>query len=114
MLIVVTDQGNFILQLTDSLTRRRCALRVDAQAARLPLSQLLRTYFQRCPVEQLLKDGRTTDASAETLGTLQDLVYAVSDSGHLGDVLKGVAFKQQGQGRIAGEAAEGRRDPGGR
>ena len=97
MLIVVTDQGNFILQLTDSLTRRRCALRVDAQAARLPLSQLLRTYFQRCPVEQLLKDGRTTDASAETLGTLQDLVYAVSDSGHLGDVLKGVAFKQQGQ-----------------
>ena len=38
-----------------------------------------------------------TDASAETLGTLQDLVYALSDSGHLGDVLKGVAFKQEGQ-----------------
>ena len=94
---MATDQGNFILQLTDSLTRRRCALRVDAQVARLPLSQLLRTYFQSCPIEQYLKDGRTTDSSAETLGTLQDLVYAVSDSGHLGDVLKGVAFKQQGR-----------------
>ena len=44
-----------------------------------------------------MKDRRTTDASAGTLGTLQDLVYAVSDSGHLGNVLKGVAFKQQGQ-----------------
>ena len=97
MRIVVTDQRNLILQLTDSLTRRRCALRVDAQAARLPLSQLLRTYFQRSPVDRLLKDRRITDASAETLGTLQDLVYAVSDSGHLGDVLKGVAFKQQGR-----------------
>ena len=94
---MVTDQGNFILQLTDSLTRRRCALRVDAQAAILPLSQLLRTYFQCCPIDQLLKDKRITDASAETLGTLQDLVYAVSNSGHLGDVLSGVAFKQQGR-----------------
>ena len=97
MRIVVTNQANFILQLTDSMTGRRCALRVDSQAARLPLSQLLRTYFQRCPVEQLLKDGRATNASLKTLGALQDLVYAVSDSGHLGDVLKGVAFKQQGQ-----------------
>ena len=97
MRIVATNQDNFILQLTDSLTGKRCALRVDAQAARLPLSQLLRTYFQRCPVEQLLKDGRATDASLETLGALQDLVYAVSDTGHLGDMLKGVAFKQQGQ-----------------
>ena len=94
---MVADQGNFILQLTDSLTRRRCALRVDAEAARLPLSRLLGTYFQRCPVEQLLKEGRITDASADTLATLQDLVYAVSDYGQLGDVLKGVAFKQQGQ-----------------
>ena len=97
MRIVVTEQENLILQLTDSLTRRRCAVRVDAEAARLPLSQLLQTYFQRCPVEQLLKDRRITDASSETLSTLQDLVYAVSDSGHLGDVLRGVDFKQQGQ-----------------
>ena len=94
---MVTDQENFILQLTDSLTRRRCALRVDAQAARLPLSQLLQTYFQRCPVDQLLKEGRATEASLQTLGTLQDLAYAVSDSGRLGDELKGVAFKQQGR-----------------
>ncbi len=72
-------------------------LRVDAQAARLSLAQLLQTYFQRCPVDQLLQERRTTDASAETLVTLQDLVYAISDSGHLGDVLRGVAFKQQGQ-----------------
>ena len=97
MRIVVTDQRNLILQLTDSLTRRRCALRVDARAARLPLSQLLRTYFQRCPVEQLLKDGRTTDASAETLGTLQDLVYVASDDGVLGEIFKGVVFRQGGQ-----------------
>ncbi len=95
--IVVTNRENFILQLTDSLTRRRCALRVDARAATLPLSELLRTYFQRCPVEKLLKERRTTDASAETLGTLQDLVYAVSDSGDLGEMFKGVVFRQQGQ-----------------
>ena len=38
-----------------------------------------------------------TAASAETLGTLQDLVYVVSDSGVLGDMFKGVAFRQRGQ-----------------
>ena len=91
---VPIDNGNFILQLTDSLTERRCALRVDPKAAQLPLTQILQTYLQCCP-EQLLKDGHAPAASAETLRTLQDLVYVVSDSGHLGNLVKGIAFKQR-------------------
>ncbi len=94
---MVTNQGNFILQLTDSLTGRRCALRVDPQTVTLPLSQLLQTYFQRYPGTQLLKDGCATEASLETLGTLQDLVYVVSDDGVRGEMFKGVALRQQGQ-----------------
>ena len=90
-------EHNHILQLTDSLTERKCALRIDPQHSTLPLSELLGRYFQRCPVHQLLKKGRMTAASAETLGTLQDLVYVVSDSGVLGDMFKGVAFRQRGQ-----------------
>ena len=38
-----------------------------------------------------------TGASAETLETLQDLVYVVSDSGRLGEMFNGVVFRQRGQ-----------------
>ena len=88
---------NCILQLTESLTDRSCALRIDPQSLTLPLSEMLSRYFQRCPVQQYLEEGRMTCASAETLESLQDLVYVVSDSGRLGEMFKGVEFRQRGQ-----------------
>jgi hypothetical protein len=91
------EEGNYVLQLTESLTGRSCALRIEAHAAKLTLSELLRTYFQCCPVERLVEEGRLTASSAETLQAFQDLVYTISDSGRLGDVLKGVVFRQGGE-----------------
>ena len=90
-------EHNYILQLTDSLTDRSCALRIDPQDSTLPLSELLRRYFQRSPVHQLLKTGGITRASAETLETLQDLVYVASDDGILGEMFKDVVFRQRGR-----------------
>ena len=90
-------EENLVLQLTESLTGRSCALRIEANAAKLRLSELLRTYFQRCPVRLLVNEGRMTASSSETLQAFQDLVYSISDSGRLGDVLKGVVFRQGGE-----------------
>ena len=90
-------QGNHVLQLTESLTGRTCALRIDAETAKLTLSELLRTYFQKCPVGRLVNEGRMTASSAETLQAFQDLVYSIDDSGRLGDVLNGVIFRQGGE-----------------
>ena len=90
-------EHNYIFQLTDSLTDRSCALRIDPQDATLPMSELLRRYFQRCPVPRFRKEERMTAASAETLETLQDLVYVTSDDGVLGEMFRDVVFRQRGR-----------------
>ena len=102
----MASEPNYVLQLTDSLTDRSCALRIDARDATLPLSELLRKYFQRAPVHQLLRAGRMTRASAETLQALQDLVYVASDDGVLGEMFRDVVFRQRGQ-VVALESAPG-------
>ena len=97
MKMPMASEPNYVLRLTESLTERSCALRINPQDSTLPLSELLRRYFQRCPVHQLLKAGRITRASAETLEALQDLVYVASDDGVLGEMFKDVVFRQRGQ-----------------
>ena len=90
------DESNYVLQLTDIVTGRRCALRVDPEHSGWTLSRLLDSYVKRCPIDRLLEDGLITRSSAETLQTLQDLVYMASDDGRLHGMFAGVAFRQSG------------------
>lgn len=87
---------NYILQLTDSLTGKRAALRLVAEDAGGALGGLLDKYLRFAPVEQLLEEGRVTGDSAEALQDVQDLVYASSDDGALHDMFYGVVFEQAG------------------
>ncbi len=86
-----------VLQLGDTVTERRCALRLDAGEAALPLSGLLDRYLRRCPSGRLLEEGRITSESLETLLDFQDLVYSCSDSGELRGMYPGVEFVQGGR-----------------
>lgn len=87
-------QAKIILQLTDSVTGRACALRVEPSDADMPLRSLLDKYLKCCPLEQLIAEGRVTADSAETIQSLQDLVYVSADSGQLLDMFAGIEFKQ--------------------
>ena len=88
---------NTLLQLTDTITGRRCAVRIEAEEAALPLSGLLERYVKHCPVTDLLEQGRVTDESSETLLDFQDLIYGCSSSGLLQAIYSGVEFVQQGR-----------------
>jgi hypothetical protein len=94
--IEIPNRQNHILQITDSLTGRKVAIRIDPDDASLPVSEVLSKYFQRCPVDRFLGEKRLTPEGAETLQALQDLVYTMSDAGELGGAYPGVVFKQQG------------------
>ncbi len=85
-----------ILQLSDLVSTRKCALRIAPEDAFLPLRALLEKYLKRAPIQQLLKESRITQQSADTLYAIQDLVYASSDSGQLIDMFPRVAFKEEG------------------
>ena len=84
------DYKNYVLQLSDAVTSRRCALRIEPEHSTWPLSRLLDYYLKCCPIHQLLDEGRITEGSAETLQTLQDLVYIASDDGQLHGMFAGV------------------------
>ena len=88
------ETKNHLLQLADSLTDRKCVLRIDPNDALLPLNDLLEKYLKNAPIEYLLEQGRITHDSAETLSALQDLVYKSADNGQLGDMFAGIIFRQ--------------------
>ena len=56
---------NTLLQLTDAITGRRCAVRIDPEAAALPLSGLLDKYVKHFPARRLIEEGRVTVESSE-------------------------------------------------
>jgi hypothetical protein len=88
------ESKNHILQLTDLVTTRRCALRVDPRDSRLPLESLLDRYLKHPPLERMLRERWITEESAETLASIQDMVYVSDDEGRLRNMFAGVAFKQ--------------------
>ena len=88
------DYKNYVLQLSDTVTTRRCALRIEPEHSAWPLRSLLDYYLKYCPIRQLLDESRITESSAETLQTLQDLVYIASDDGQLRGMFAGISFKQ--------------------
>ena len=89
----MTGAGDLILQFSDLVTTRKCALRIESDDGCRPLAYLLDRYVKRASAQSLLRDGRTTPASADTLYALQDLLYLSSDDGQLTDMVPDVAFK---------------------
>ena len=88
---------NVILQLTDLVTTRRCALRIDRHDIDLTLENLLDKYLKHPPLALLREERRVAEDSEETLTAFQDLVYISSDSGSLTDMFEGVEFLQEGR-----------------
>lgn len=93
-LMSVEENPTYILQITDSVTARKCALRIDPRDARLPWERLIEIYLKNPPIEQLCKEGRITSESTENLLAIQDLVYISDDNGCLHDMFAGLIMKQ--------------------
>ena len=89
--------GDLILQFSDLVSTRKCALRIDASEDCRPLGYLLDQYVKRVPMDRLLQENRTTRNSADSLYALQDLLYLSSDGGHLLGMVPEVAFKEPGR-----------------
>ena len=85
---------NHILQVTDLVTTRRFAVRLDTGDAALTLERLLDRYLKSPPLPRLLSERRITNESADALSSVQDLVYVSSDEGVLHGMFAGVSFKQ--------------------
>ena len=83
-----------LLQFSDSLSGRKCILRVEKEDTLLPLERLLEKYLKDPPARRLLDEGRITQGSVEILWDIQDFVYMSADDGRLGDIFAGVIFRQ--------------------
>ena len=88
---------NIILQLTDLVSTRRCALRIDASDLDLTLERLLDKYLKHPPLHTMRQERRIGAGSEETLTAIQDYVYISSDTGSLTDMFEGVEFLQDGR-----------------
>lgn len=98
----MTGNKNFILQISDLVTDRRCAVRIQPLESNLSLGELLIRYLKRPPLDNLINENRLTVDSAETLTSIQDLIYISTDNGLLGNIYAGIEFKQ-GQRAITSE-----------
>ena len=107
----MTAVKNVILQIDDSITGRAAALRIDRQDAQLPLGLLLDRYLFHPPLDRLTQEGGITERSADTLFSLQDLVYASSDSGQLMAMFAGIKFQQMDRLIDLGEVPNRRPPP---
>ena len=87
---------NQILQIVDSVTGKRFALRIEPGDSAMTLAGLLEKYLKHCTVEALLEEGRITAGYAISLQDIQDLVYISTDDGRLHEMFNGIAFKQEG------------------
>ena len=85
---------NHILQVTDMVTGRSFAVRLFPGAEALSLGSLLDSYLKKPDIDRLMGDSRIALESAETLLSMQDLVYLSTDDGDLGAMFNGVDFAQ--------------------
>ena len=102
----VKENPNYILQITDSVTTRKCALRLDPQDARMPWEQLLEKYLKNPPIQQLREEQRITSESAQNLLAMQDLVYVSDDNGRLHEMFAGTTIKQGDRALESGAVPE--------
>ena len=97
---------SYILQLTDAVTTRKCALRLELGDTCLRWEQLLDQYLKNPPIDRLLSERRITPESAQVLSAIQDLVYVCDDAGRLHDMFPGTTVKQGDRTLAAGEIPE--------
>ena len=69
-------------------------MRLRPEDAALPLKALLDKYLRDPSLRELLREERITADSAETLESIQDLVYISDDLGRLHGLFAGIAFDQ--------------------
>ena len=105
-LIEIAEKTNFILQLTDSVTTRKCGFRLEPGDEGMPWEQLLERCLKNLPIERLLDENRITPESAQSLSAIQDLVYVSDDEGRLHDMFPGTIVKQGGQALATGAVPE--------
>ena len=105
----MTATANVLLQVTDDVTTRRYAARIDPGEQGLPATTLLDGYLKRPDLPRLRRENRITAASEETLVSLQDLVYGCTDEGALTDPVPGVELFQGG--RLLGMEEAPRAEP---
>ena len=93
----LSEASQLILQIHDTLTTRECSLRLAPEDAGLPLGVLLERYLRYAPIHRLLEESRMVRSSADSLYSIQDLVYASDNSGRLMEMFAGVAFTNAGR-----------------
>ena len=88
---------SLILRITDTVSGRTAALRLDDSADQeAPLGCLLEHYLRHAPNgDRLIRTGAITTDGLLAVRNLQDLVYRSDDSGRLMDVFAGVKFLQE-------------------
>ena len=102
----VKENPNYIVQLTDSVTTRKCAFRLNLTDAYIPWERLLEQCLKNPPIDRLLEEHRITSESAQSLSAIQDLVYVSDNYGRLHDMFPGTAVKQGGRTLAAGAVPE--------
>lgn len=88
---------NYILQLTDDVTKRFCSIRIEEQDLDKTIEELIERYLKYPPITEFINKNQITVQSAEFLQDLQDYVYSCSDDGTLVRIYKGVLFKQSNE-----------------
>ncbi len=92
----MTESTPALLKLTDSLSGREAAFRLQPGELDFTLAQLLDKYLLHCPADLLLETGAIGAKALRTLQSMQDLVYQSDSQGRLKGMFDGVAFKQRG------------------
>lgn len=90
---------SLILRITDSVSGRTAALRLDGPTDReTPLGRLLERHLRDAPNDdRLIRTGAVTTDGLLAVRNLQDLVYRSDDAGRLTEMFAGVKFLQEGR-----------------
>ncbi len=85
---------NTLLRITDLVTGRHMAVRMEPGESGLAVGEMLDRYVKHADVAALLAQRRITDESVDALHATQDYVYRCSDDGTLGDMYPGLVLRQ--------------------
>ena len=88
---------NSLLRITDLVTGRFFAVRIEPDESALAIGQMLDRYLKGADIEALLAERRITEDSVDALHAIQDYVYRCSDDGRLGDMCPGLLLRQDGR-----------------
>ena len=92
--LIAERTQNTLLRITDLVTGRYMAVRMEPGEDRLAVGEMLDRYVKSPDAEALVAQQRMTADSAEALHAIQDYVYRCSDDGRLGDMYPGLILRQ--------------------